>query len=261
MASVAETAPQKLPRLHRSGDALTSAERWQAITKRDTSVNSFVYGVLTTKIYCRPSCSARLARRANVEFYDEPSQAERAGFRPCKRCRPQTGGTAAQNNPQAAVIEKTCQAIREEVAAGRKPRLLDLAAGAGLTPSHLHRVFKKLVGVTPGQYASSIADYGACPSPDSLSPNNFLTPEAMLDLETPVPFPREFVGTDDLKLDTGRGGVASAIEGPAATWEDYVFENMTPVIVDQTWNDFDALFAESWPLDSYVNPRLITEPE
>lgn len=254
-------APQKLPRLLRSGDALTSAERWQAITKRDTSVNSFVYGVLTTKIYCRPSCSARLARRANVEFYDTAPQAEKAGFRPCKRCRPQTGGTAAQSNPQTAVVEKTCEAIRNEVAAGRKPRLQDLADRAGLTPSHLHRVFKKIVGVTPGQYASSIADYGGCPTPGSLSPDNVLTPDAMFSFET-GPSPREFVGASgtDLKLDVGEA-VVPAVES-AAMWENPIFE----MEQDQAWNDFDALFAfEAWPTawDSYslgIDPRVISGP-
>ncbi|KAJ5562876.1 Ada DNA repair metal-binding [Penicillium sp. DV-2018c] len=147
MAGISE--PQKIPRLNTNTP--TDTERWQAIVTRDTTANAFVYAVLTTKIYCRPSCPARLARRANVLFYDTPSQAEKAGFRPCKRCRPHSGQTAAQNNPQTAVVENACESVRNILAAGLKPKPRDLAAQAGLTYSHFHRVFKKHAGVTPGR--------------------------------------------------------------------------------------------------------------
>ncbi|KAJ5649565.1 uncharacterized protein N7484_003288 [Penicillium longicatenatum] len=247
-------APLKIPRLSRSGDTPTSAERWQAITKRDTTVNSFVYGVLTTKIYCRPSCGARLARRANVEFYNTPSQAEKAGFRPCKRCRPQCGGTAAQSNPQAAMVEKACRTIRDEVDAGLKPRLHDLAAQAGLTPSHFHRVFKKILGVTPGQYVGSVVQNGICPS---LGP---LTPDTLSELETPpLAPPLGFVGPDgtqDLDLDCRQG---FALPGLPAV--------RSPVITDNAWNEFDVLLAaedqgHTNPLDSIsIDPRVFLGPE
>ncbi|KAJ6110530.1 hypothetical protein N7486_002765 [Penicillium sp. IBT 16267x] len=235
-------APLKIPRLSRSGDTLTSAERWQAITKRDTTVNSFVYGVLTTKIYCRPSCGARLARRANVEFYNTPSQAEKAGFRPCKRCRPQCGGTAAQSNPQAAMVEKACQTIRDEVDAGLKPRLHDLATQAGLTPSHFHRVFKKILGVTPGQYVSSVVQH-ACPSPESLAPDNLSTLET-----SPSASPSGFIGvseTKELDLDCGQG---SALPG----WPAVRLEDFAPVILDNAWNEFDVLFAAEDQMQNFL---------
>ncbi|KAJ5919887.1 hypothetical protein N7454_009722 [Penicillium verhagenii] len=261
MAS-AHVAPLKIPRLGRSDDNLTSAERWQAITKRDTTVNSFVYGVLTTKIYCRPSCGARLARRANVEFYNTPSQAEKAGFRPCKRCRPQSGGTAAQSNPQAAVVEKACQTIRDQVGAGMKPpRLHDLATQAGLTASHFHRVFKKILGVTPGQYASSVAQNGSCPSPGSL------TPDALSELETPPLSASSFGlglalglpgmdGTEELDLDCGQGSALP--EEPAVRRKDF-----SPVILDSAWNEFDILLAaenqgQEPCYDSFsIDPRVL----
>ncbi|KAJ5350096.1 hypothetical protein N7541_007823 [Penicillium brevicompactum] len=150
---------QQIPRL--SAAAPSNTERWQAITTRDATVNTFVYAVLTTKIYCRPSCPARLARRANVQFYDTPTQAEKAGFRACKRCRPHSG-TAAQSNPQLAVVERACESIRNSLAAGLKPTLGVLATQAGLTPSHFHRVFKKHVGVTPGQYIGSLGQSNLC---------------------------------------------------------------------------------------------------
>lgn len=150
-----EPSHLQIPRLNRPSAAHTSASRWQAITQRDATITNFVYGVLTTKIYCRPSCPARLARRANVEFYDTPTQAEQAGFRACKRCKPESILTA-QSNPAGLVVEQTCMAIREEVARGSKPKLSDLAARVGLTVSHFHRVFKRVMGVTPGQYAAGL---------------------------------------------------------------------------------------------------------
>lgn len=247
------TAPQKIPRLRQVGDTLSSAERWQAITKRDTTVNSFVYGVLTTKIYCRPSCGARLARRANVEFYDTPSQAEKAGFRPCKRCRPHTGGTAAQSNPQAVMVEHACKVIREEVATGLKPRLHDLAVHAGLTPSHFHRVFKKLLGVTPGQYVDSVVQNGACLSPETVSEVETSTPP------TSMPSPLGFVGDwMDLNLDIGQGcalpdGIPAAGVG-----------GISPGLADHVWNEFDVFLAveERCSLDSaYIDPRILSGPE
>ncbi|KAL4883287.1 metal binding domain of Ada-domain-containing protein [Aspergillus karnatakaensis] len=146
---------QRIPRLPRSTAPTTStAIRWQAVVNRDPTATSFVYAVLTTKIYCRPSCAARLARRANIDFYDTPSEAERAGFRACKRCKPETLKPAP--NPQMLFVQKACQTIRSDIQSGSKPTLTKLAGEAGLTPSHFHRVFKKIMGVTPGKYAAGI---------------------------------------------------------------------------------------------------------
>src|SRR3954467_9147831 len=67
----------------------TIQDRWEAVAQRDTAADGrFLYSVKTTGVYCRPSCGARLARRENVAFHDSYADAERAGFRPCKRCRP-----------------------------------------------------------------------------------------------------------------------------------------------------------------------------
>ncbi|KAJ5723534.1 hypothetical protein N7488_001569 [Penicillium malachiteum] len=250
-------SPQKIPRLSQTTETLTSAERWQAITKRDTTVNSFVYGVITTKIYCRPSCGARLARRTNVKFYNTPSQAESAGFRPCKRCRPQLGGTAMQSNPQTALVEKACKEIREQTDAGQKPRLNELAAQAGLTPSHFHRVFKKLLGVTPGQYATSVTQNGSCAS-------GSLSPETLSVLETPPlqSSSLSFVGSGmkadwDLDMDFVRGSALPEGAAPLDT---------SPVIMNYSWNEFDLLLAaeeqgrlEPWEACS-IDPRILSAP-
>jgi AraC family transcriptional regulator of adaptative response/methylated-DNA-[protein]-cysteine methyltransferase len=128
----------------------TDAERWAAVRERDRRADGvFYYSVATTGVYCRPSCAARLARRENVGFYQSPQAAERAGFRPCKRCRP---NGVAPEVARAEAIAAACRAIER---AEETPHLDELAAGAGLSPFHFHRLFKRATGVTPRQYAAS----------------------------------------------------------------------------------------------------------
>jgi len=133
-----------------SENTVRAARRWQAVCDRDRAEDGrFVFAVRTTGVYCRPSCSARRARRDNVAFYNTPAAAEAAGFRPCKRCRPDRAGTA----PHAQSIIDACAAIR---AAEEAPDLGTLAAGAGLSPGHFQRVFKAQVGLTPKRYAMAV---------------------------------------------------------------------------------------------------------
>jgi AraC family transcriptional regulator of adaptative response/methylated-DNA-[protein]-cysteine methyltransferase len=122
------------------------SSRWQAVRRRDPQ-GTFVYAVKTTGVYCRPSCGARLARRENVVFFDSPDDAERAGFRACKRCRPDELDPRAQ---QAQQIARACRSID---ACDAAPRLARLAAQAGLSPFHFHRLFKRFIGLTPAAYA------------------------------------------------------------------------------------------------------------
>lgn len=124
--------------------------RWQAVIDRDpTAEGAFLYAVKTTGVYCRPTCAARRPNRANVAFYASPAAAERAGFRPCKRCRPD--GTAPAHQ-QAATIAAACRTID---AAETEPSLAALAAEAGMSRFHFHRVFKAATGVTPKAYAAA----------------------------------------------------------------------------------------------------------
>jgi AraC family transcriptional regulator of adaptative response/methylated-DNA-[protein]-cysteine methyltransferase len=124
--------------------------RWRAVERRDrTAAGAFVYSVRTTGIYCRPGCAARLPRRENVAFYDSCAEAERAGFRPCKRCRPNEPALAEQHS---AAIARACRLIEEME---EPPRLAALARAAGLSPFHFHRVFKTVTGVTPKAYADA----------------------------------------------------------------------------------------------------------
>ena len=125
-------------------------DRWAAVVSRDRSADGlFYYSVRTTGVYCRPGCAARLARRENVRFHASPDEAERAGFRPCLRCRPNEPGLAKQ---RAAAVAKACRLIEtaEEI-----PSLGALAAATGMSRFHFHRVFKTITGVTPKAYAAA----------------------------------------------------------------------------------------------------------
>ncbi len=124
--------------------------RWEAVKRRDRSAEgTFFYSVATTGVYCRPSCAARLPRRENVAFHPTCEAAERAGFRPCKRCRP-NGPSQAERH--AASVARACRMIEQ---AEEAPTLDALAKAAGLSPFHFHRVFKEITGVTPKAYASA----------------------------------------------------------------------------------------------------------
>jgi AraC family transcriptional regulator, regulatory protein of adaptative response / methylated-DNA-[protein]-cysteine methyltransferase len=128
----------------------TDTERWEAVTHRDNNADSaFVYCVKTTGVYCRPSCSARLALRENVVFHRWPKDAEQAGFRACKRCKP---NDPCGPSEQAAIVAKSCKLMAE----AEEPLSLDALAGAvGMSPWHFHRVFKSMTGLTPKAYATA----------------------------------------------------------------------------------------------------------
>ena len=119
---------------------------WEAVSKRDHSFDGIFYvGVLTTGVYCKPSCSARRPLQKNVRFYPTPKAAERDGLRACLRCRPLEGpGTKPSR------IHELCRYIEEHAA---EPLTLEqLAAKAGLSRFHLQRTFKAVVGLSPKQY-------------------------------------------------------------------------------------------------------------
>lgn len=126
------------------------ARRWAAVVARDAADNDdFYYSVKTTGVYCRPSCPSRRAKRENVAFHDSREAAERAGFRPCRRCRPDR---VAQSVAHAERIAAACRQIE---ASESMPTLATLAAGAGLSRHHFHRLFKRITGLTPRQYAAA----------------------------------------------------------------------------------------------------------
>ncbi len=124
---------------------------WAAVVARQKSADgAFYYSVRTTGVYCRPSCASRQARRENVAFHLSCEEAERAGFRPCRRCKPDQAGLAAEH---AAVVARACEAIaRAEIA----PPLEQLAAASGMSRFHFHRVFRDVTGVTPKAYGAAL---------------------------------------------------------------------------------------------------------
>jgi len=130
--------------------ATLSDPRWPSIVARDASADGkFYYAVATTGVYCRPSCAARLARPENVQFFEACQAAERAGYRPCKRCKPDQSGIGAEN---AKKIATACRLIEtsEEV-----PSLAVLAKHVDMSVYHFHRKFKAITGLTPSDYAAA----------------------------------------------------------------------------------------------------------
>jgi len=110
----------------------------------------FFYAVRTTGVYCRPSCPSRRPRPENVVFFRTRSGAERAGFRPCKRCKPEKDG---QTDANSELVEKVCRYI--DAHPDQPATLGALSSAIGLSPFHLHRTFKALTGITPRAYADS----------------------------------------------------------------------------------------------------------
>jgi AraC family transcriptional regulator of adaptative response/methylated-DNA-[protein]-cysteine methyltransferase len=135
----------------RAARIATAAEldpRWTRVVARDGSADgTFWYSVATTGVYCRPSCASRTANPRNVQFHDTIAAAEAAGFRACKRCKPNQPSSDVQN---AQTVARICRLI-EQAEVG--PPLAELAAAAGLSPGYFHRVFKTVTGVTPKDYA------------------------------------------------------------------------------------------------------------
>lgn len=130
------------------GRYVSDNERWNAVVHRDPNADGkFYYSVKTTRVYCRPSCAARLARRENVEFHNSCEEAERAGFRACKRCQPNGSALTEQ---YAATVTAACRTIET---AEELPSLEVLAKAAGMSRFHFHRVFTKIAGLTPKAYA------------------------------------------------------------------------------------------------------------
>jgi AraC family transcriptional regulator, regulatory protein of adaptative response / methylated-DNA-[protein]-cysteine methyltransferase len=128
----------------------TQNKWWDAVLARDPNHDGeFFFAVSTTGVYCRPSCPAKRPRRENVSFFRNPTEAEKAGFRACLRCKPKS----ASGNAQTATVKEMCRYIEQHL---DEPVTLEkLATEFGQSPFHLQRTFKKALGITPRAYADS----------------------------------------------------------------------------------------------------------
>jgi methylphosphotriester-DNA--protein-cysteine methyltransferase len=224
--------PMPAARLHWSSKSpLENTERWLAIVRRDVTAH-FVYGVRTTGICCRPSCPARLARRTNIEFFDSFTAAETAGFRSCKRCRPHL---SAVEDPRTPLVQKACESIVFAISSGQKPTLQKLATAAELSPCHFHRVFKKVTGLTPGQYISKTKNKGKALS-------NIITEQQHHEQR------EEWTGMKDNQPICSGVNVLGRQANDAS-----LGVNAQPLSYIPTWNEFDSMLAQE--RDDFLMPH------
>ncbi len=141
---------QRVGTAARVGSDIPEQQAWEAVLRRDRGRDgTFVYAVRSTGIFCRPSCPSRRPRRQNVLFYATPADAERAGFRPCRRCRPMSAaGTGTERAVRRALAY--IEAHPDE-----RITLEQLGREVGVSPFHLQRTFRERVGVTPRAYQAA----------------------------------------------------------------------------------------------------------
>ncbi|TJY58833.1 bifunctional DNA-binding transcriptional regulator/O6-methylguanine-DNA methyltransferase Ada [Sinimarinibacterium sp. CAU 1509] len=126
--------------------------RWQAVLERDAQQDGrFYYGVVTTGVYCRPSCASRRPLRRNVRFFDTPAAAQADGMRPCKRCKPLQQRADSRTVER---IEALCRHLEQHL--DDAPNLDALAVRVHLSPFHLQRQFKAVLGLSPKQYVDAL---------------------------------------------------------------------------------------------------------
>ena len=144
---MSSTAPNEFP-VRNPRAWRTDEERWSAVQQRERAADgAFFYSVRTTGVYCRPSCAARMPLRRNVRFHGTAADAEAAGFRACKRCRPGEPDLAAR---RAAAVAAACRLIERSETL---PRVAELASAVAMSRFHFQRVFKDVTGLTPQSYA------------------------------------------------------------------------------------------------------------
>jgi AraC family transcriptional regulator of adaptative response/methylated-DNA-[protein]-cysteine methyltransferase len=122
---------------------LTEDQSWAAVLARDPAADAeMVYAVTTTGVFCRPTCPSRRPSRANIVFFPDPAAAQAAGYRPCRRCRPQ------QRHVDAGLVEAVSATLKRN----RPATLAQLSRMTGRSPFTVERTFKRVLGLTPAQY-------------------------------------------------------------------------------------------------------------
>ncbi|KAI3320967.1 metal binding domain of Ada-domain-containing protein [Xylariaceae sp. AK1471] len=135
----------------------TPAQRWRALQSRAPDANAdFFYGVVTTRIYCRPTCPGRVARRANVVFFDTTLIARASGYRSCKRCQPNSQQWNRESR-SLDIVRRGQTIITHATRGGHAWKVEGVAEQLDIRAAHFHRVFKKHVGLTPRGYAQTLS--------------------------------------------------------------------------------------------------------
>ncbi|KAH9882579.1 hypothetical protein J1614_000815 [Plenodomus biglobosus] len=144
-----------MPILLRLEPTSASSRRWAALRTRDPSANSaFIYGVTSTLIFCRPTCPARVPRRANIVYFDNISAAQTAGYRPCKRCDPCNASWHREMRGWNDLM-RAQSLIAIAVADRQDWSVAEVAAKVGVSTGHLHRLFRKYANTTPKEFANA----------------------------------------------------------------------------------------------------------
>ena len=150
MLTLEQSRPELVSAKQELETALSDDAKWKAVLSRDNSYDgTFVFGVRSTGIYCRPSCPARRASRNSVVFFSNSDQAEQLGFRACHRCNPRDGSSKSGKE----WVYELCAFMDANL--GKKLTLSTLAAHADLSPFYIQRSFKKILGVSPRQYVEA----------------------------------------------------------------------------------------------------------
>ncbi|CAH0015019.1 unnamed protein product [Clonostachys rhizophaga] len=233
--------------------------RWNALqTRNPVSDGFFVYGVRSTKIYCRPICKARLARRANVTFYQTSRQAQDAGFRACKRCKPEVEGLMPEERAVRRIRafvrdggeSKSCRAGK----AGARLSLGQMAKEVGLSKWHFHRVFKRCVGMTPVEYVKRqrlAASSRECPAVDMVPEDATVDPEPVTPSSGMDDFSwfneSLFTGNLGELSDIGSSSASGSTSGPGSVVALPQDDTLALLNEECLWTDF-----LQWPEDGLI---------
>ncbi|KAI1200195.1 metal binding domain of Ada-domain-containing protein [Nemania serpens] len=232
---MAQTNPVAIPR-GPSASTIDEA-RWRLVLAH-TPTSDFLYGVISTGIYCRPSCPSRRPRRSNARFFDSAASAAAAGFRACRRCRPESR-EPSHESPQASAakqVEVACEYVRQRQGVAQ---LLEIAAHVGLSPRYLHGLFKRVMDTTPGAYAAAIRREGIRQRCDADA--------AVAAVSDSTPLALDFTKVDDFvhsdPLDEGDRGMSFA--EPDQMIYEYLPENLGGLdYIDFNQNPYSAWFKD-----------------
>ncbi|KAH9242289.1 hypothetical protein K456DRAFT_44185 [Colletotrichum gloeosporioides 23] len=225
----------------------TDKTGWQALCNRTPAAYaSFIYGVLTTRIFCRPTCPARLARRANVVFFDAADDAVRAGFRPCKRCKPDSATPEKRNQD---VVQRACGIIRERYGAVTPAETAKLV---GLSYRYFHGVFKEVTGVTPAHFARQCREEQVR---DAVGSANCNTPPAATSMNTTaMPKTSDELCTNDNLNPAERGYKESSSETPELEKElDLIWQEMCQDDGYALWDQVDETLNGEVPWNEWLS--------